>query len=288
MKKLFRQLVVILLIAPVCLFATDGDSDTENAAGVVFITGSLKIDDKGIYLASTDCRYSGNYYLGGILPENDPDASKKQNKANKKANKKVAKNVAKHTKKVKKAENATIANQEIKGTINEKTMMISPLKVISPMFEPILTGLSPACDLTLTAIYALYLETERIKTETRVVTYKLMPSDDPDDENYMFWDKNCKEIGMDQLAAMTPEIKNVLKQANIAVVANIAAVGIVLANVDKIKEEINNADMLGKAAGLASLAQATAFQVRLLNDNKRLRDRIKECQDILDGFGFGE
>ena len=288
MKDLFKALIALLLAVPVCLFATDGDEDTENAAGVVFITGSLKMDDKGIYLESTDCRYKGNYYLGGILPENDPDATKKQNKANKKANKKVAKNVAKHTKKLKKAENQTLANQEIKGTINEEGMMISPLKVISPMFEPVATGLAPLCDLALTAIYALYVETERIKTETRVVTYKLMPSDDPDDENYMFWDKNCKEVGMDQLAAMTPEIKDVLKQANIAVVANIAAVGAVLANIDKIKEEINGLDMLGKAAGMASLAQETAFQVRLLNDNKRLRDRIKECQDILDGFGFGE
>ena len=284
-KLLLKTLFPLLLVFPLFISAVEDGEDTENAAGVLFLTGSLQIDDKGVYLESTDCRYSGKYYFGGVLDEDTGD--KKVNKKNKKKNKKTAKKVKKWAKKVSKAENKTIPNREIKCTMDEATRTINPLKVISPMFEPVATGLAPICDATLLAIYALYLETERIKSETRVVTYKLEKSEG-DDENYAFWDINCRSIGMDQLANMDSEIKNVLTQANVAVAANIAALGLIVAKFKLIKDEIKSLDMLGKAAATASLTQATLFQVRLLNDNKRLRDRIKECKGIIEGFSFDE
>ena len=280
MKTIFKTVLAFFLITPICMFAQD---DTENAAGVVFITGNIKIDSKGTYLESSDCAYTGNYYLGGVLSEDTGD--KKANKKNKKANKKVAKNVAKTTKKVNKAKGKVLQSQEIKCTINEETRVISPIKMIGPMFKPVATGLSPACDLTLAAIYLLYLETERIKTLCRVISWKSVTSEDAMEENLTFYDspKNgCKEIGMDQLKNKSAEIKDVINQANTAVLLNIAAVAIVLANTKTIKAEINAGNPMQKIAGLASLAQAVAFQVRLVNDNKRLKDRIKECKGIME------
>ena len=150
------------------------------------------------------------------------------------------------------------------------------------MFEPIATGLSPACDLTLLAIYGLYVETQRIKGLCRVLTYESLPSDGLD-ENLAFYNKDCKRLDYpDELKAQSGEIKSVLRQANTAVVLNIAAIGLVLANKDKIKAEIKKASPLQQAAGFASLAQAVAFQARLVNDNKRLQDRIKECKGVME------
>ena len=296
MRSIFKTLLALLLVFPLCMSAQkkgkkgkkDKEDDTENAADVKFITGTLQLDEKGaIYLLSSDCRYSGNYYLAGGLAEDTPGKEyKKQNKKNKKANKRVAKKISKFTNKVNKSKDKNLPNREIKCVINEEAKTMNPLKVISPMFEPVVTGLSPLCDLALIGIYALYLETERIKTMTRVVTYKMGKSDDGDVEQMLFYDKNCNAIGMDQLTRMTPEIKQVLKEANIAVLANIAAVGIILANIKAIKQEISQADLVGKIAGTASLVQAGLFQVRLLNDNKRLRDRIKECKGIIEGLGL--
>ena len=276
MKILISCMIGIFLSSPFLLLA---QGDTENAAGIVFIEGDLKIDDAGVYLESSDCVYQGKYYLGGILSEDTGD--KKADKKNKKLNKKVAKSIKKTASKIGKAENKTLANQEIKGFFGEREGFISPEKITGPMFEPIATGLSPACDLTLLAIYGLYLETERIKSMTRIVTYKMGQSEDSDVEQMLFYDINCKSIGMDQLAVMIPEIKQVLKQANTAVVVNLVAIGLVLANKDKIEAEIEKAPPLQKMAGLASLAQAIAFQARILQDNKRLQDRIKEAEGIM-------
>jgi hypothetical protein len=77
MKSIFKTLFTFLLMYPLCIFA---QSDTEDAAGTVFITGNLKLDAKGVYLESSDCVYTGNYYLGGILNEStgDKKADKKK------------------------------------------------------------------------------------------------------------------------------------------------------------------------------------------------------------------
>ena len=107
-------------------------------------------------------------------------------------------------------------------------------------------------------------------------------------ETDLFFDVNCKPVGMDELAKMNPEIKRVLDQAAVAVAANIVAIVAVLANMDKIKKEISEGDPMKKMAGMASLAQATAFQARVLADNKRIQDRIKECKGVLKGFGFDQ
>ena len=86
---------------------------------VKFITGSLQLDDKGeIYLLSTDCKYTGNYYLAGGLPEDTE--YKKVNKKNKKSNKGVAKKIAKFTKKAAKADGKTLPNREVKCILNEE------------------------------------------------------------------------------------------------------------------------------------------------------------------------
>lgn len=277
MKSIFKTLFTFLLMYPLCIFA---QSDTEDAAGTVFITGNLKLDAKGVYLESSDCVYTGNYYLGGILNESTGD--KKADKKNKKANKKVAKSVAKTTKALKKAENQTLSNQEVKGFFGERKGYLSPTKVIGPMFEPIATGLSPACDLTLAAIYLLYLETQRIKKMCRVISWETVTSEDQMEENLKFYDSGCKEMGMDELKTKSDEIKDVLNQANTAVLLNITAVGLALANKDKIESEIESASPLQKVAGFASLAQAVAFQARLMGDNKRLQDRIKECKGVME------
>ena len=151
-KRAFSIILMFFIVNPTVLFAQD---DTEDAAGVVYLEGSLKMDDQGVYLESADCLYQGKFYLGGVLSEDTGD--KKANKKNKKANKKSAKKIKKTAKKVKKAENQTLVNQEIKCTFGEREEYISPLKVISPKYEPVATGLSPACDLTLLAIYGLYV-----------------------------------------------------------------------------------------------------------------------------------
>ena len=280
MKSIFKTLFTFLLIFPLCMFAED---DTEDAAGIVFITGNLKVDATGVYLESSDCVYKGNYYLGGILDEATGD--KKVDKANKKANKKVAKSVAKTAKALKKAENQTLTNQEIKGFFGEREGYLSPVKVISPMFKPIATGLSPACDLTLGAIYLLYLETQRIKALSRVISWETVTSEDQMEESLKFYDSpqnGCKDIGMNELKQKSAEIKSVQKQANTAVALNLVAVGAVLVNMPTIKKEINAASPLQKAAGMASMAQAVAFQARVLGDNKRLQDRIKEAEGIME------
>ena len=279
-RSAINTLLVLSILFPLSAFA---DDDTEDAAGVVYITGSLKVDDQGVYLESSDCVYKGKFYLGGVLSEDTGD--KKANKKNKKANKKTAKAIKKTTKKVHKADNKTLIDQEVKCVFGAREGYISPIKVISPMFKPIATGLSPACDLTLLAIYGLYVETQRIKSLARVISWETVTSEDQMEESLNFYDspKNgCNEIGMDELKKKSSEIKSVLRQANTAVVANLAAIGLVLVNKDKIKKEISSAGPLQKVAGLASLAQATSFQVRLLSDNKRLQDRIKEAEGIME------
>jgi len=276
MKILISCMIGIFLSSPLLLLA---QGDTENAAGIVFIEGDLKIDDGGLYLQSSDCVYRGKYYLGGVLPEDTDD--KKVNKVNKKVNKKVAKAIKKTASAVSKAKDKTLANQEIKGFFGEREGFISPEKVTGPMFEPIATGLSPACDLTLLAIYGLYVETQRIKGLCRVLTYESLPSDGLD-ENLAFYNKDCKRLDYpDELKAQSGEIKSVLRQANTAVVVNLVAIGLVLANKDKIEAEIKKVSPLQQAAGFASLAQAVAFQARILQDNKRLQDRIKEAEGIM-------
>jgi hypothetical protein len=273
--KVIVSFMLILICAPLSLFAQD-----EDAAGIVFIEGSLKVDDGGVYLESSDCVYRGKYYLGGVLSEDTGD--KKINKTNKKANKKAAKAIKKTIKKVSKADNQTLANQEIKGFFGEREGFISPKKVTGPMFEPVATGLSPACDVTLLAIYALYVETQRIKGLCRVLTYEALPSDGLD-ENLAFYNKDCKRLDYpDGLKAQSSEIKSVLRQANTAVAANLVAIGLVLANKGQIEKEIKGASPLQQAAGFASLAQAVAFQGRILQDNKRLQDRIKEAEGIME------
>ena len=70
------------------------------------------------------------------------------------------------------------------------------------MFEPVATGLSPACDLTLLAIYGLYVETQRIKTLSRDISWETVTSADEMEENLKFYDSpanGCKEIGLDEL-----------------------------------------------------------------------------------------
>ena len=273
-------LLLLFFFTPFALLAQD---DTEDAAGIVYIEGTLKIDDKGVYLESSDCLYRGNYYLGGVLSEDTGD--KKINKANKKANKKVAKSVKKISKQISKAENQTLVNQEIKGFFGEKEGVLSPEKVISPMFEPVATGLSPACDLTLLAIYGLYVETQRIKTLSRVISWETVTSADEMEENLKFYDSpanGCKEIGMDELKNKSAEIKSVLKEANTAVGLNLVAIGAVMLNKDAIEAEIKKASPLQQAAGWASLAQAVALQARILGDNKRLQDRIKEAEGVME------
>lgn len=280
MKLFFSCALMLFFLSPLSIFA---QGDTENAAGIVFIEGDLKIDDGGVYLESSDCVYRGKYYLGGVLSEDTGD--KKVNKKNKKLNKKVAKAVKKTASKVGKAENKTLTNQEIKGFFGEKEGFISPEKVTGPMFEPIATGLSPACDLTLLAIYGLYVETQRIKALSRVISWETVTSADQMEESLKFYDSpqnGCKEIGMDELKRKSSEIKGVLKEANAAVLLNIGAVGLALANKDKIEAEIEKASPLEKMAGMASLAQAIAFQARVLQDNKRLQDRIKEAEGIME------
>jgi len=273
-------LLLLFFFTPFALLAQD---DTEDAAGIVYIEGTLKIDDKGVYLESSDCLYRGNYYLGEVLSEDTGD--KKINKANKKANKKVAKSVKKISKQISKAENQTLVNQEIKGFFGEKEGVLSPKKVISPMFEPVATGLSPACDLTLLAIYGLYVETQRIKTLSRVISWETVTSADEMEENLKFYDSpanGCKEIGMDELKNKSAEIKSVLKEANTAVGLNLVAIGAVMLNKDAIEAEIKKASPLQQAAGWASLAQAVALQARILGDNKRLQDRIKEAEGVME------
>ena len=286
MKSIFKTLFTILLVLPLFMSAQD---DTEVAVDVKFITGSLQLDDKGeIYLLSTDCKYTGNYYLAGGLPEDIPGKEyKKQNKKNKKSNKAVAKKIAKFTKKAAKADGKTLPNREVKCILNEEARTINPLKVISPMYEPKILGLTPLCDATLMAIYALYLETERIKKLTRVVTFTDVVGDD-DEVAYTFYDRNCNTVQIPELELMMPEIKSVLKQANIALGLNIAAVAVVLANTKAIKEELKAAGGLATITGMKSLVEAGIFQVRLVNDNARLRKRIKECKNVLKGFGFTE
>ena len=274
--KIFISYMLMFFLSSPLLFAQE---DTEDAAGTVFIEGTLKMDDAGVYLESSDCVYSGKYYLGGVLSEDTGD--KKADKTNKKANKKVAKAIKKTSKKIAKADNQSLANQEIKGFFGEREGFISPEKVTGPMFEPIATGLSPACDLTLLAIYGLYLETARIKALCRVLTYESLPSDGLD-ENLAFYNKDCKRLDYpDELKAQSSEIKSVLGQANAAVVINLVAIGLVLANKDKIEAEIKKASPLQQVAGVASLAQAVALQARILQDNKRLQDRIKEAEGIM-------
>ncbi|MBT6808625.1 MAG: hypothetical protein HOA52_03960 [Flavobacteriales bacterium] len=280
MNTIFSCMLLLIFSNPVSLLAAD---DTDDAAGVVFIEGTLKIDDQGVYLESTDCLYQGKYYLGGVLDENTGD--KKVDKANKKSNKKVAKQIKETASKVGKAENKTLTNQEIKGFFGAREGYLSPVKVISPMFEPIATGLSPACDLTLGAIYLLYLETQRIKALSRVISSKSVTSEDKMEESLKFYDSpqnGCKEIGMDELKIKSADIKSVLKEANAAVALNLVAIGAVLVNMPTIKAEINAASPLQKMAGMASIAQAVAFQARLLGDNKRLQDRIKEAEGIME------
>jgi hypothetical protein len=197
----------------------------------------------------------------------------------------LIKKIKKTASKVSKAENKTLTNQEIKGFFGEREGYLSPVKVISPMFKPIATGLSPACDLTLGAIYLLYLETQRIKALSRVISWETVTSEDQMEESLKFYDSpqnGCKEIGMNELKQKSAEIKSVLKQANTAVALNLVAVGAVLVNMPTIKKEINAASPLQKAAGMASMAQAVAFQARVLGDNKRLQDRIKEAEGIME------
>ena len=278
--KIFISYMLIFFFSSPLLFAQD---DTEDAAGTVFIEGTLKMDDTGLYLESSDCLYKGKYYLGGVLSESTGD--KKVDKGNKKLNKKVAKKIKKTASKVSKAENKTLTNQEIKGFFGEREGYLSPVKVISPMFKPIATGLSPACDLTLGAIYLLYLETQRIKALSRVISWETVTSEDQMEESLKFYDSpqnGCKEIGMNELKQKSAEIKSVLRQANTAVALNLVAVGAVLVNMPTIKKEINAASPLQKAAGMASMAQAVAFQARVLGDNKRLQDRIKEAEGIME------
>jgi hypothetical protein len=75
--KIFISYMLIFFFSSPLLFAQD---DTEDAAGTVFIEGTLKMDDTGLYLESSDCLYKGKYYLGGVLSESTGD--KKVDKKN--------------------------------------------------------------------------------------------------------------------------------------------------------------------------------------------------------------
>ena len=54
-KISFSVILMFFIVNPAVLFAQD---DTENAEGVVYITGALKMDDQGVYLESSDCLYN--------------------------------------------------------------------------------------------------------------------------------------------------------------------------------------------------------------------------------------
>ena len=129
------------------------------------------------------------------------------------------------------------------------------------------------------------METQRIKTLSRVISWETVTSADEMEENLKFYDSpanGCKEIGMDELKNKSAEIKSVLKEANTAVGLNLVAIGAVMLNKDAIEAEIKKASPLQQAAGWASLAQAVALQARILGDNKRLQDRIKEAEGVME------
>ena len=281
-KNLFIGLFAFAIFLSFNSFAviSSNDEDTEQAGGMVWIPGTLFIDDAGVLkFESTACEYQKTYTLGGILDENSED--KKVNKKNKKLNKKAAKEVAKETKRVNKA-GGKIENVDIKGLIGQGNMenFLSPKRIVTPMKKPIVTGLAPAADAYLLAVWGLWEQTQAAKKQCRVLT--VVPDLEKStamDEVFICYDSNCNLLTYDQAVGKAEEAKKMMAKADLVVIANLAMAIALTANYDKAMKEIDKLEPLQKIAAVASLAQALVRQGKLMDENKRLKDKIKESKE---------
>ena len=158
-----------------------------------------------------------------------------------------------------------------------------PKRVETPMAKPIVTGLAPAADAYLLAVWGLWEQTQAAKKQCRVLT--VVPDLEKStamDEVFICYDSKCNELTYDQAVGKADEAKKMMAKADLVVIANLGLAAVLAANYKKAEAEIKNLEPIQKIAAVASLAQALARQVKLMDENKRLKDKIKESKERIE------
>ena len=101
--------------------------------------------------------------------------------------------------------------------------------------------------------------------------------------SYDVENKQCKEVGMDEVMAMDSVLRQSIKNANKMVLEGIAggALGVALGGmaIDKAKE-----DPLGNAAIIIQVGIQIANQTRIMGDLNRLKKHLKQSGEVLDAI----
>ena len=260
--------------------------DVEQERDVMFLQGQVVLseDGKEVYLETQDCAYAGKYYFGGIAKEDTGD--KKLDKKAAKDNKKAAKKLKKYIKKASKAPNGVMVDMEVKGMIGEVNgrNMISPIKVINPLKPPVKTGASPTLDQISDLIGVIYANMQQVKQKCRFISYADVQEPDGITTTRKFWDQNCREMSLRDLALKKAEGIKTYNAASALCVANIASFALLATQIEQIQKEVEQKSALEKVAALVQVANVIAIQGRLLGDNTRMQKVIKESKAIFEGL----
>ena len=311
MKNLFTY--TLLFLYPFLIFSQDEEvTDGKD----LFLDGVVKLTENGLVLETADCLWPGTWSLGGVENENTGD--KKADKLAKKQNKKVAKTLKKWEKRVTKAD-GKIDGMQVRGVFGSREGFFSPTKMWKPMTEPKpwdatynvaaytaltnLTNLTATLDLVSTFkdlgcalladiyrgwIWDMYQRTQDLKDKSRMLDFKgenALASIESGLELYSYDipNKKCNLIGMDEVMAMDSVLRVNMKQANKTIVEGIAGIAVGL-KLSQLAIEKANENPVANALILKSVIEAGVMQTRILGDLKRLKEKIKLSEEVLDAI----
>ena len=311
MKNLFTY--TLLFLYPFLIFSQDEEvTDGKD----LFLDGVVKLTENGLVLETADCLWPGTWSLGGVENENTGD--KKADKLAKKQNKKVAKTLKKWEKRVTKAD-GKIDGMQVRGVFGSREGFFSPTKMWKPMTEPKpwdatynvaaytaltnLTNLTATLDLVSTFkdlgcalladiyrgwIWDMYQRTQDLKDKSRMLDFKgenALASIESGLELYSYDipNKKCNLIGMDEVMAMDSVLRVNMKQANRTIVEGIAGIAVGL-KLSQLAIEKANENPVANALILKSVIEAGVMQTRILGDLKRLKEKIKLSEEVLDAI----
>ena len=311
MKNLFTY--TLLFLYPFLIFSQDEEvTDGKD----LFLDGVVKLTENGLVLETADCLWPGTWSLGGVENENTGD--KKADKLAKKQNKKVAKTLKKWEKRVTKAD-GKIDGMQVRGVFGSREGFFSPTKMWKPMTEPKpwdatynvaaytaltnLTNLTATLDLVSTFkdlgcalladiyrgwIWDMYQRTQDLKDKSRMLDFKgenALASIESGLELYSYDipNKKCNLIGMDEVMAMDSVLRLNMKQANKTIVEGIAGIAVGL-KLSQLAIEKANENPVANALILKSVIEAGVMQTRILGDLKRLKEKIKLSEEVLDAI----
>ena len=309
MKNLYSYTLIFLF--PLFIFSQDEEvTDGKD----IYLDGTVKMTENGLVLETADCLYPGTWTLGGVENENSGD--KKADKLAKKQNKKVAKTLKKWEKRLAKND-GQINGMQVRGVVGDRDGYFSPTKMWKPMTQPKpwdatynvaaytaltnLTNLTATLDLVSTFkdlgcalladiyrgwIWDMYQRTQDLKDKSRMLDFKgenALASIESGLELYSYDipNKKCNLIGMDEVMAMDSVLRVNMKQANKTIVEGIAGIAVGL-KLSQLAIEKANENPVANALILKSVIEAGVMQTRILGDLKRLKEKIKLSEEVLD------